>query len=47
MKHVPGEAKGQPESCEAELCVLHRLSRQVVGLRAWLDGEQLLVRGRA
>ena len=47
MKHVPGEAEGQPESCEAELCAWRWLSRQEVGLRAWLDGEQLLVRGHA
>lgn len=43
MKRVPGEAEGQPESCEAELCMLCWLSRQEVGLRAGLDGEQLLV----
>ena len=47
VEDVAGEAKGQLDSHEAELCVLRWLGGQEVGLRAWLDGEQLVVRGHA
>lgn len=47
MEDMLGEAEGQLKSDEPELCVLCWLRREEVWLRAWLDGEQLFVRGHA